>query len=86
MKKGILFLVLSIVFMLCAAPCQAQDKMYRIEALQVTDIEPYKLCYDKFIDELGRNGLVQGKNLEINRTVIDFDVEKAGLWKKSACS
>jgi putative ABC transport system substrate-binding protein len=82
MKKGILFLVLSIVFMLCAAPCQAQDKMYRIEALQVTDIEPYKLCYDKFIDELGRNGLVQGKNLEINRTVIDFDVEKAGLWKK----
>ncbi len=82
MKRWLLFLVLSVIFTVHSAPCQAQEKMYRIEALQVTDIEPYKLCYDKFVDELGKYGLVQGKNLEINRTVIDFDVEKAGLWKK----
>lgn len=82
MKRGFLCVVLSVIFVICAVPCMAQEKMYRIEALQVTDIEPYKLCYDKFVDELGRNGLVHGKNLKINRTVIDFDVEKAGLWKK----
>lgn len=82
MKKVIVFLALSVFFSICAAPCQAQEKIYRIEALQVTAIEPYKICYDRFVDELQRNGLVQGENLEIKRTVIDFDVEKAGLWKK----
>lgn len=82
MKRGVLLLVCSILFMTCAFPCSAQEKHYRIEVLQVTDIEPYKLCYTKFVDELASNGIVEGSNLTIRRTVIDFDVEKAGLWKK----
>lgn len=82
MKKVIMFLVLPVFFSIFASPCLAQEKNYRIEALQVTDIEPYKICYDRFVDALAENGIVQGKNLQIKRTVIDFDVEKAGLWKK----
>jgi putative ABC transport system substrate-binding protein len=34
------------------------------------------------MDELEKNGIVEGKNLTVNRTAIDFDVEKAGIWKK----
>ena len=82
MKRGVLFLVCSVIMLACASPCLAQDKIYRVEVLQVTDIEPYKLCYTKFVEELAHNGIVEGSNLAIRRTVIDFDVEKAGLWKK----
>ncbi|HVN72333.1 MAG TPA: ABC transporter substrate binding protein, partial [Desulfomonilia bacterium] len=82
MKRGglcVIWLFLLVVFSL---PCPAAEKTYRIEVLQVTAIEPYKNAYNGFLKELEKNGIVKGQNLTINRTVIDFDVEKAGLWKK----
>jgi len=80
--KIVLSLACSVCLIICMNPSQAQGKNYHVEVLQVTDIEPYKLCYEKFIEELAKNGISQGSNLTIKRTVIDFDVEKAGLWKK----
>ncbi len=70
-------------FITVASPaCFAGDKTYRIEVLQVTNIEPYQKSYEGFLKVLENNGIAQGKNLTINRTIIDFDIEKAGLWKK----
>ena len=63
-------------------PCAAAEKIYRIEVLQVTAIDPFKNAYNGFLKELEKNGIVKGQNLTINRTIIDFDVEKSGLWKK----
>lgn len=82
MKRGILFLVCVGVFMvgLCL-PCSAQDKI-KVEVLQVTSIEPFQKTYLGFVSELEKAGYVQGKNLVINRTIIDYDVEKGGLWKR----
>ncbi len=82
MKK----LCLLIVFLVCISALSqtafAADKMYRIETLQVTNIDPFDKSYKSFMNELARNGIVEGKNLKVNRRVIDFDVEKGGLWKK----
>ncbi|MCU0576258.1 MAG: ABC transporter substrate-binding protein [Desulfobacterota bacterium] len=64
------------------APSLAEDKKFRIEVLQVTNIEPYQKSYSAFIAELARNGFVQGKNLEIRRKIIGFDMEKANLWSR----
>ena len=54
---------------------------YHIEVLQVSDIEPFDETYHGFIDELAKNGIVQGKNLIINRHIIDADAD-AGTWQK----
>lgn len=54
----------------------------RIEVLQVTDIEPYQKSLDGFIKTLKDNNIVLGKNLEVNRVKIDFDVEHGGFWDK----
>ncbi len=82
MRKGVLLFACFCSLLVLSAPCFAQDKTFRIETLQVTAIEPYQNSYDSFLKALEEGGLVQGVNLEIKRTVIDFDVEKAGLWKK----
>jgi putative tryptophan/tyrosine transport system substrate-binding protein len=55
--------------------------VYHIEALQVSKIELFDRAYKGFVDELARNGLVEGKNLVINRHIIDADVEET-LWKR----
>ena len=60
----------------------AEDKKVRVEVLQVTNIEPYQNSYSGFVNELARNGFVQGKNLEIRRKIIGFDMEKASLWSR----
>lgn len=83
MKRILLgILCVMVVFLWIAAPCLADDKVYRVEVLQVAAVAPFQTTYDTFIKELERNGLVKGKNLTINRTIIDFDLEKGGLWKK----
>jgi len=82
MRKSVLFCICFFILVVLSFPCLGQEKTYRIETLQVTAIEPYQNSYDGFLKVLEENGIVQGKNLEINRTIIDFDVEKAGLWKK----
>jgi len=65
-----------------ALPCPAADGKTSIEVLQVGAVAPFDTVYNTFIKEMEKNGYVKGKNFTINRTVIDFDVEKAGLWKK----
>lgn len=75
--------VLLLIFIIgCAAQGFAEDRTYRIEVLQVTNIEPFQNSYDGFLKVLESGGLVQGKNLTVVRTVIDYDIERAGLWKK----
>ena len=82
MRKYVLLFVCFFILVVLSFPCFGQEKIHRIETLQVTAIEPYQNSYDGFLKVLEENGIVQGKNLEIKRTIIDFDVEKAGLWKK----
>jgi putative ABC transport system substrate-binding protein len=74
--------VLVLIVIGIAFPCFAQDKNYRVEVLQVTNNGPFEYCLNGFLKELESNGIVQGRNLTINRRIIDFDVEKGGLWKK----
>ncbi|MES2352371.1 MAG: ABC transporter substrate binding protein [Pseudomonadota bacterium] len=57
-------------------------RVFKVEVLQVTDIEPYQEAYNGFIASLQASGLVAGKNLSVNRVAIDFDVEKGGFWSK----
>jgi len=82
MKKIGTILVLALIVTFISIPCMAQEKTFRIEILQVTDNDPFDLCYSGFIKELESNGLIEGQNLTINKRVIPFDVEKGGLWKK----
>lgn len=82
MNKFFTCFVLVLIIIGTALPCAAQDKTYRVEVLQVTDNDPFDLCLDGFLKELESNGIVQSKNLTVNRRIIDFDVEKGGLWKK----
>ena len=82
MKRYAFFFTWFFLLMVFSIPCPALDKPYRIEILQVTAIEPYQASYTGFIQELYKNGLAMGKNLQVRRTIIDFDVDKAGLWSK----
>ena len=82
MRKVGFCIICILLLAVISIPCPAAEKTYRIEVLQVTAIEPYKNAYNGFLKELERNGIVKGQNLTINRTIIDFDLEKAGLWKK----
>jgi len=84
MKKGrvAVWCLAVLAVLLVSSAGYAEERKFRIEVLQVTDIGPFQASLTGFVSELQKNGLVQGKNLEIRRTVIDFDVEKAGLWSK----
>jgi len=82
MKNIVTVIVLVFIAAVISGTCMAQEKTYRIEVLQVTDNSPFDYCFSGFLKELESNGLNEGKNLKINRRVIDFDLEKAGLWKK----
>lgn len=73
--------ILSMTTVLCV-PGSAEERKLRVEVLQVTNIEPYQKSYMGFVNELARNGFVQGKNLEIRRKIIGFDMEKASLWSR----
>lgn len=90
MKKiaAIFALVLPIWPMSCGAmetlSLSSMDEMhiFRIEVLQVTDIEPYQKSLDGFMQALRDSGIAPGKNLIVNRVKIDFDVEKGGFWDR----
>jgi putative ABC transport system substrate-binding protein len=72
----------SLAFEPLAAETMDDTRTFRVEVLQVTDIEPYQEALNGFISSLKSNGLVDGINLSINRVKIDFDVEKGGFWSK----
>ncbi|WP_286757700.1 ABC transporter substrate binding protein [Ralstonia sp. RL] len=84
--------LIPLALMMCTLPVRALEALppsrmdpprtFRIEVLQVTDIEPYQQSLDGFLSTLGDNDIEQGKNLEIHRTKIDFDIEKGGFWDK----
>ena len=82
MKRSLKIGTCAFIFLFAALTGFAQDRVYKVEVLQVAAVAPFQLTYDSFVEELANNGLVQGKNLVINRAIIDFDLEKAGLWKK----
>jgi putative ABC transport system substrate-binding protein len=77
---------------LCALPARAlealplssmdEQRAYKIEVLQVTDIEPYQQSLDGFLKTLQDSGFTAGENLSVHRTKIDFDVERGGFWDK----
>ena len=81
-KKEVFFGVCFLLLVFLSVPCFAAEKNYRIDVLQVTNIPVFQTCYSSFFKELAKNGIVQGKNLTIKRTIIDFDIENGGLWKK----
>ncbi|NEX59532.1 ABC transporter substrate-binding protein [Noviherbaspirillum galbum] len=92
MKRHRLISSLLLAFLLPALSARSMEelnpdsmdvgKVYRIEVLQVTDIEPYQESLDGFLGALEAQGFVQGRNLVVNRAKIDFDVEKAGFWSR----
>jgi len=53
-------------------PCMAAP--YRIEVLQVGDVDVFSAVMQSTIKELGRLGLVQGRNVHIRRTIIEADI------------
>ncbi len=63
-------------------PCLAQEKTYKVEVLQITAIEELQEVYDGFLKELEKSGFIQGKNLAVKRTIIDFDLENPTLTKR----
>ncbi|NVE00204.1 ABC transporter substrate-binding protein [Massilia sp. BJB1822] len=90
MNKNRRLLALSIA--LAALPTQAfellpmasmdDNHVFKLEVLQVTDIEPYQEALNGFLDTLKSQGIEQGKNLKVNRVRIDFDVENGGFWSR----
>lgn len=65
-------------------PADTMDdtRVFKVEVLQVTDIEPYRDALNGFLKSLQASGLVDGKNLSLHKTTIDFDVENGGFWSK----
>lgn len=83
MKKYLAqFLCVIILVVGFSAPCRTQEKTYKIEALQITDLLLYRMAYEGFVKELEKNGLVPGKNVVINRTIIEFDILNPTVWNK----
>ncbi|SHM71264.1 putative ABC transport system substrate-binding protein [Duganella sacchari] len=65
-------------------PAETMDdtRVFKVEVLQVTDIEPYRDALNGFLKSLRASGLVDGKNLSVHKSTIDFDVENGGFWSK----
>lgn len=84
-------LALSLLTLLLCSPSHAFEPLppetmddartFKVEVLQVTDIEPYQEAMNGFVSGLQANGL-SDKNISINRVKIDFDVENGGFWSK----
>lgn len=72
---------LCIALLLCSISVSWAKDVYHIEVLQVSRIELFDRAYRGFVDELAKDGIVEGKNLVINRRVVDADVDEA-LWKR----
>ena len=79
---SIFFICAVILITFLSIPGLAQEKNYRVEVLQITNFEELQLVYDGFLKELEKNGISQGRNLTVNRTIIDFDIENPSLVKR----
>jgi putative ABC transport system substrate-binding protein len=76
MKKTFLMVAALMIFGL---ECQANT--FHIEVLQVSTIPQLTYAYHGFLDELEKQGIKEGKNLVINRHIVDADAN-AGMWQK----
>jgi putative ABC transport system substrate-binding protein len=78
-----IFFICAVFLISCLSiPGLAQGKNYRVEVLQITNFEELQMVYDGFLKELEKSGISQGRNLTVNRTMIDFDIENPSLAKK----
>lgn len=83
MKRTRATLICLTACLMFAMPCYAADDSYTIEVLQVMrEAAPYQNAYLGFMQELEKNGIVEGKNLSIRRTYVEYDLEKGGFIKK----
>jgi len=83
MKKRLAVAAVLVAFLVLSGPCSAEDKMFKIEVLQVAKIEAFDLAYNGFLDTLKGGGIVKGKNLTVNRVVLDYNVESGGFLDKA---
>lgn len=77
MKKVILIALSLFSFF---TPCNAAGT-YQVEILQVGKIESFDECYQAILKGFHDNGLIQGSDFALRRTIIDADAE-AGIWEK----
>ncbi|MEN6473135.1 MAG: ABC transporter substrate binding protein [Syntrophaceae bacterium] len=77
MKKACLIATL---FFICSLPCWGMN--YHLEILQVGNLESFDMAVASMKAELAQNGLVEGRNLKINRTIIEASVN-ASAWEKA---
>jgi putative ABC transport system substrate-binding protein len=83
MKKLFVFAAVLFTFSVLSVPCSADEKVYKIEVLQVAKIEAFQVAYDEFLNTLKKDGIVQGKNLKVNRVIIDYNIEGGGFMDKA---
>jgi putative ABC transport system substrate-binding protein len=78
-----IFFICAVFLITCLCiPGLAQEKNYRVEVLQITNFEELQMVYDGFLKELEKSGISKGRNLTVNRTMIDFDIENSSLAKR----
>ncbi|HOM28532.1 MAG TPA: ABC transporter substrate binding protein [Deltaproteobacteria bacterium] len=82
--SAVVLFVCALSVVLAPGVARCDERKTRIEVLQVTDIEPYRRSLQGFLGELASSGFVAGRNLEVRRKVIGFDMERANLWSKIA--
>ncbi len=82
MKRMIVYVGMLLLLSFIASPCIAAEKIYRIEVLQVAKIDAFQIAYNGFLDVLRSNGFAPGKNLKINRVILDYNVEGGGFLDK----
>jgi putative tryptophan/tyrosine transport system substrate-binding protein len=83
MKKLFIFAAVLFTFSALTVPCSADEKVYKIEVLQVAKIEAFDLAYNEFLNTLKSEGIIKGKNLKVNRVVIDYNIEGGGFMDKA---
>lgn len=82
MRKAAALIGILVVMAILTLPCFAEEKVFTVEVLQVAKIDAFQFSYDSFMGEMSKAGLVPGKNLKVNRVIIDYDLEKAGVLDK----
>ncbi len=81
--QRLIFFICAVFLITCLSiPSPAQEKNYRVEVLQITNIEELQMVYDGFLKEMEKSGIIQDRNLTVNRTIIDFDIENPSLAKR----
>ncbi len=83
MKKLFVFAAVLFIFSILSVPCSAEDKVYKIEVLQVAKIDVFDMAFYGFLDTLKSGGIIKGKNLTVNRVIIDYNIEGGGFLDKA---